>query len=101
MLINLLDFSIRVNRHGWRDPPSTTFLKREICAAANDQRRPKQSGGRRPIAEDEHARNDHPDELRNAVIDLRTLTKCLAHPLKRADNTGCSPKLLYLFVIKR
>jgi hypothetical protein len=36
MLINLLDFSVRVNRNGWRDPPSTTSSKREICAAAND-----------------------------------------------------------------
>jgi hypothetical protein len=63
MLIKLLDFWLRVNRHGSHDAPASALSDGEISAASNDQSRPDQSGWGGPLSKHHDARNNHPDEL--------------------------------------
>jgi hypothetical protein len=42
-LIELLDFAIGVNRHGWDDLPASALSKREVSPAPDNQSRAEQS----------------------------------------------------------
>jgi hypothetical protein len=63
MSIELLDFWADVNGYGCGDMPSFALFDSEIGAASDNERRPDQSGGGRPLSKHDDARNDHPDEL--------------------------------------
>ena len=43
MLIELLDFAVGVNDHGWDDLPASALSKREISPAADNQSGAEQS----------------------------------------------------------